>query len=109
MCTVALEVGFIGIKGQISEQSEICSFPNPFTDQVTFEFNCKIGTTVELTILNAQGSTVMTSGNFKCSSGKNSYQWDGKTNSGLDVPAGIYTYRLKLNDRIISGKILKTQ
>jgi hypothetical protein len=84
-------------------------FPNPFTQFLSFEFNCKNESIAEITIISNLGSIVMTSENFNCNAGKNTYLWNGKTNSGVAVPAGVYTYRLKLNDRIISGRILKTQ
>jgi len=107
--TVCLNSDLIDIISQIAANTEIKSFPNPFTDQINFDFNYDNETAGELTILSAQGGIVMNTGNFSCNAGKNSYHWDGKTKSGVDVPSGLYTYRLKLNDRIISGKILKTQ
>ena len=107
--TVCLNSDLLDNIGRIAIHPEIKNYPNPFKDQVNFEFNCTYEAIGELTILNTQGSIVMTSGSFKFNSGKTTYQWDGKTNSGVDAPAGLYTYRLILNDRIIAGRILKTQ
>jgi hypothetical protein len=91
------------------ENLKLSAFPIPFNDQISFEFNCDKITYAELTILNTQGSIVMTSGNLKCNAGTNTYQWNGKTNSGQVVPPGIYTYQLKLNNQIFSGRLVKIQ
>ncbi len=97
-----------GISGSLQPEG-LKIYPNPFNARLCIEFNCDNESIAELTILNSQGNIVMSTGSFNCNAGKNSYQWDGKTNSGVDVPAGVYSYRLKLNDRIMSGRIVKTQ
>jgi hypothetical protein len=82
-------------------------YPNPFNNQISFDFYSAKATNAEFIVLNSQGSIVMSTGSFNCNAGKNIYQWDGKTNSGVDVPTGVYSYRLKLNDRILTGRIVK--
>lgn len=82
--------------------------PNPFTNCISFGFNCAYESFAVISIMNTQGGFVMDSGNIKCNPGNNTYKWDGKTNSGQAVPAGVYIYQLKLNDRIITGRIVKT-
>jgi hypothetical protein len=106
---LAINGDLLGSANSIQKGNDFVKlFPNPFTQFLSFEFNCKNESIAEISVFDNQGCAVMTSGNFKCTAGKNTYQWDGKTNSGLALPVGIYTYRLNVNDRIIRGKIVKT-
>jgi hypothetical protein len=104
---IAIQVGFIGTNEKKSNEKNLKICPNPFTQFLSFEFNCENESIAEISIFDNQGGTDMTTGNFKCTAGKNTYQWNGKTNSGQVVPAGIYTYQLKLNNQIFSGRLVK--
>ncbi len=107
--TICLNSELIVGMSDFTKPNDIICYPNPSSDYFIFDFIVYKNTIAELEILNTQGNIVMTSGNFNCIAGKNTYQWDGKTNAGQVVPAGVYTYQLKLNDRIITGKIVKTR
>ncbi len=106
--TICLNSELIAGISELSEPNEIICYPNPTNDFVIFDFIAYKKTIAELTILNSQGDIVMSTVTFNCSPGNNTFQWNGKTNAGLVVSAGLYTYRLKLNDRIITGKMVKT-
>lgn len=98
----------IGVNDSKENYHNVSLYPNPFIDQVSFDFNCDAITSAELIIMNPQGKTILRSGTINTTPGNNTFHWDGKTNSGQAVPAGIYLYQLKLNDRIITGRIVKT-
>jgi hypothetical protein len=107
--TICLNSDLINSINNEDRQNPIKSYPNPFGDLLNFEFTCdKIGV-ADLIIMNSQGGIVMNSGNIYFRAGINTYSWDGKTNKGKVAPAGVYTYRLKLNDKIITGSIIKTK
>jgi hypothetical protein len=105
--TICLNSDLIQMLKEPTLQSQIKSYPNPFCDLINFDFNCDKAGVAEITIMNIHGGIVRSTGNFKSTKGKNNYQWDGKTNSGLSVPAGIYTYILNLDNRKITGSFIK--
>ena len=75
--------------------------PNPFRDQVRFAFQLtgsQAPETVELTITDLNGRVLrrLTEGqtNFSSRIGLNEWLWDGRSDSGEPLPAGLYLYRL---------------
>jgi len=46
-------------------------------------------------IYNSLGQKVRTLVNWRQTAGRYTVQWDGRDESGLNVPAGIYFYRLR--------------
>jgi hypothetical protein len=106
--TICLNSDLIENISKLTPQAGIKNFPNPFNDQISFEFNCDVEGLAELLILNAQGNIVVNSGKIRCIRGINVYQWDGKSSSGTSVPGGIYFYTLTVGDKVITGRIVKT-
>jgi len=106
--TICLNSDLIENISKLTQRSRIKNFPNPFSDQISFEFNCDVESLAEITILNAQGNVVVNSVKIRCLRGINIYQWDGKTNTGITVAGGIYFYTLNVGDKVITGRIVKT-
>lgn len=106
--TICLNSDLIENINKLTHQSGIKHFPNPFCDQISFEFNCDVESLAELTILNAQGTIVLNSVKIRCIRGMNVYVWNCKTNAGITVPGGIYFYTLTVGDKVITGRIVKT-
>lgn len=77
------------------------SFPNPFNSNVTFQFDLKESTSVTLTIYNSAGQLLTTVINEKLIKGIHTYQWNAE-----EIPAGIYIYKLKTLNQIITNKVI---
>lgn len=72
-----------------SRRSAVSSFPNPFSDFTTFEYELEEPGEVTLTIFNHLGQQVELLVNEPQTKGKHNVQWNAE-----DLPAGIYFYRL---------------
>ena len=79
--------------------------PNPFNPLVTISFNVGRTGSIEVNIYDLAGRCVSTlaSGEFK--TGEYFRQWDGRDNSGSNLPAGVYLVRIKGATTVDSKKI----
>jgi len=70
------------------------NYPNPFNPSTKISFALPKASEVELQIFNEAGQLVkqVASGNF--ASGRYELHWDGRNQSGKQVAAGVYLYRI---------------
>lgn len=85
---------------------EITNFPNPFNPETTLFFSLPNEQKIELTIYNLKGQKVRQLAKGQFPSGNNSIVWNGKDANGKPVGSGIYFYKLKTDDKVISKKML---
>ncbi|MCK5075109.1 MAG: T9SS type A sorting domain-containing protein, partial [Calditrichia bacterium] len=71
------------------------NYPNPFNPETNIEYHLKKAGNVELTIYNSLGQKVRTLVNMHQTSGVYTERWDGKNNSGIQMPTGVYYYAIK--------------
>jgi len=80
--------------------------PNPFNPGTTISFilpeKCRAG----LSIFDATGRLIATLVNRDMSEGLKEFYWDGTDNKGNAVSSGVYFYRLKAGDKILTKKML---
>ncbi|MFH1760779.1 MAG: PQQ-binding-like beta-propeller repeat protein [bacterium] len=91
----------------IKKQARIITWPNPFSGRIRISLIGQVANkNYQLNIFDSQGNLVRTlSSNGNLLSGNNGITWDGLDNSGFRVNAGIYIYRLMVNqNQIITGK-----
>ncbi|SFE71408.1 putative type IX secretion system sortase PorU2 [Spirosoma endophyticum] len=80
--------------------TDLTVYPNPFRDNVLFSFQLtgnQAPSTLTLTLTDLSGHVVHQlhqSGRI----GLNEWQWNGRTEGGDALPAGIYIYKLTLSD-----------
>ena len=82
------------------------NYPNPFNPNTTIEYYLPKISDVRLDIYNILGQKIKTLVNQKKVSGKYSVMWDGKAYNGINVPSGIYFYRLQTSEFVETKKIL---
>jgi len=70
------------------------NYPNPFNPNTTINYTLPENGFVSLTIHDLLGREVATLVSSEQSTGQHSATWNGKNNSGNDVPSGIYLYSL---------------
>lgn len=71
------------------------NYPNPFNPMTTIRYNLPEESEVILTIYNILGQEVITLINARQLAGLKSVDWSGKNDKGMQMPSGIYIYRLK--------------
>ena len=83
--------------------------PNPFGKGTMVQFSLENDSEVELTILNALGQQVRVIKAGMLPSGTHRLAWDGTSVDGSQLGAGVYIFRLKVGDRVVTRKGLRMQ
>jgi hypothetical protein len=80
--------------------------PNPSSGAVDLRFRVpQEGAAGTLAIWDLAGRTVRTLADGRFTSGAQSIRWDGRDESGARVAAGVYLYRLELDNQRAEGKV----
>ncbi len=82
------------------------NYPNPFNPSTTIEFQLPKRGHVALSIFNTLGQKIRTLLNTELPVGSYSIEWDGKNKDGDKVSSGVYIYKLKTSETILSKKML---
>jgi len=80
--------------------------PNPFNPETVIRFTSKSDRQACLEVFNLTGQKIRTLFDGMAKAGENRVVWDGRDKSGESVPSGIYFYRLRIEDQIISKKMI---
>lgn len=80
------------------------AFPNPFNPSTRLTFELSQTSSLNLAVYDIQGREVksLLSGNF--TPGRYQILWNGKDNSGMDAPAGVYLFRGGIGSQTFSQK-----
>jgi flagellar hook assembly protein FlgD len=91
----------------ISRQFQLFqNYPNPFNPTTVVKFHLSYPGEVELKIYNLLGQQIEKLISEKLLPGEYRVEWDGKDDAGYSVSSGIYYYRLKVDDRSKTRKML---
>jgi photosystem II stability/assembly factor-like uncharacterized protein len=82
------------------------SAPNPFANVATITLSISDPADVKLAIFDVAGRCVRTMLQAHASSGAHPVAWDGSNDTGTPVPAGVYFWRLEIEGRAESQKML---
>lgn len=75
------------------QRSAVSSYPNPFSDFITLEYEIEHSSNVNLSIYNHLGQRVVMLVDGKQAAGRQKVKWNAE-----GQPAGIYFYRLTIDD-----------
>jgi len=85
-------------------------YPNPFNSSTRIAYRLSEAAAVDLSIYNIAGQLVRTLTTGRVAEGSHSLSWDGRDQGGIDVPSGVYLYRLTVRNggrrEILSRKML---
>ena len=93
----------VGIDEVIAENS-FSIYPNPFTGQLTIEFNLPQTSMVSIQIFNAMGTKVAELHHGQLAAGQQRFTWHAG-----DLPKGMYLCRLQMGQKTTTQKIIKVQ
>lgn len=93
---------YIGENPDIISKYNFLNYPNPCTDKSKFAYQLPDKSHVSLTVYNTYGQTVNIPLNEIQSPGQHEYEL-----STFNLPAGIYYYRMLIDEDLIMGKIIK--
>ena len=88
--------------------TKISNYPNPFNSTTTISFNLTTEhmENTEIFIYNMKGQKVKQLGITNYELGINSAEWDGKNEACKPVSSGIYFYKLRSGNEILTRKMI---
>ena len=86
------------------------NYPNPFNPATTIPLTVPAGAkNVDLTIYNILGQPLRQVWTGPLSAGEHELTWDGRDAQGRPVAAGVYVYRLQVDDQTHARKMVKLE
>lgn len=82
------------------------NYPNPFNPITEISFSLPQTGEIELTIYNIKGQKVKTLYSGTAEEGKHSMIWKGKDANDKSVSSGLYFYKLKIGNKVLTRKML---
>ncbi len=82
------------------------NYPNPFNPQTSISFTLPQKSLVELSVYNILGKRVRSLLNSESEAGEHSVLFDGNNDSGQQIAAGVYFYKLNAGDFSQTRKML---
>jgi uncharacterized repeat protein (TIGR02543 family) len=85
------------------------NYPNPFNPITTIEYSIpqeKENVSVTIEIFNVLGQRVRTLVRDRHTAGFYSAEWDARNDHGINLPSGVYIYRLQAGEYVESRKML---
>ena len=82
------------------------NYPNPFNPETTISYQLPVTGSVELAIYNILGQKIRTLFNQRRTTGYYQVRWDGRNEAGVQVPSGVYLYRLVAHNFVQTQKML---
>jgi len=83
-------------------KSDVVVYPNPFSDQISWNFATRKSEKITLQIFDLTGKLVHDSGTINALAGEQKIEWNPASN----VIAGTYIYKIKIGSRDKDGKII---
>jgi hypothetical protein len=74
------------------------NYPNPFSNQTTFQYDVAEQTSIKIYIYNTLGQLVKTIDRGENGVGTHTVEWDGKNDDGDTLSSGVYFYQLRTKD-----------
>lgn len=82
------------------------NYPNPFNPSTSIQFDLPKAEQITLKVYNLQGVLVKTLAAGRLSEGYHTFAWDGTNESGAQVSAGPYIYRLETPTMNLTKKMI---
>ena len=102
---------YVSFKGNQNETPavtsiEITNYPNPFNPDTKISFSLPEEQNIELIVYNLKGQKVKHLVSGQLSAGQHSVIWEGKNDNGKPVGSGLYFYKLRTEDKVLTKKML---
>ena len=85
---------------------ETSNYPNPFNPDTKISFSIPEEQNIELSVYNLKGQKVRWLVKGKFPAGQHSVVWEGKDDNGKPVGSGLYFYKLKTRNNVLTKKML---
>jgi len=96
-----IEKSIVGQRFKINQ-----NYPNPFNNTTSIQFDMDIASKTTIQIFNILGEETLVLHNDIIQPGSHTIHWNGKDHFGVDVPSGLYFYRIQSNNRVLTKKMM---
>lgn len=100
-----LETSAVGA-GPVPAITQLEVFPNPFDEQTTLRFHARDARDAVITVTDMSGM-LHCRVPVRTLSGWNTWVWDGRSDTGSLLPAGMYTVQFVAEQEVLSGKVMR--
>lgn len=80
--------------------------PNPAQEGTLFRIGLPREASVDFALFDLRGRTVRELARGVLPAGEHPIRWDGRDRAGAPAPSGLYFYRLRVEDRVLAGRIV---
>ena len=98
-----------GVDAFGADGAEPVAFPNPFRDATRFSFELRSPDAVSLAVYDVSGRLVRALADARFEAGRHEIVWDGRDESGREVSAGVYFFRLRAVGIVHSRPVVLTR
>ncbi|MCX7737131.1 MAG: T9SS type A sorting domain-containing protein [Candidatus Kapabacteria bacterium] len=98
--------GITSVDNYNSNTLKFNNYPNPFEHKTTITFTLENTNKVDLTIYDLNGNIVKTLLSGIIDKGEHKIDWDGSNSKGFFVGSGNYFYQLKVDNEILTKKLI---
>ncbi len=92
--------------GLHADQPRISSYPNPFSERVTIEYELPTGRAVEMSVYNASGQRVAVLQQGERPAGIHTLTWDGRSENGSLLSSGMYFLQMQAGPSVSNHQVL---
>jgi hypothetical protein len=85
-------------------QLDVTAYPNPFQSELILEIASPSRTPAEWAVYDVTGHKIWSG---VTPAGEARYRWDSRDRSGHSVPSGTYFFRVQVEGREITGRIVR--
>ena len=82
------------------------NYPNPFNPTTTISFTLPERAHANLSVFDVNGNVIKTLVDDLLEEGSREVKWDGKDTRGRAVSSGVYFYRLKAGEKVLTKKMV---
>jgi hypothetical protein len=82
------------------------AIPNPAKDGASFRVGLPRDAKIDVVMFDTRGRKIRTLWNGTMTSGEHSIAWDGRDESGRQAASGSYFYRLRVEGRTLTGRLI---
>lgn len=80
--------------------------PNPAHEGTLFRIRLPREAAVDFALFDLRGRSVSLLARGVLPAGEHPVRWDGRDRAGAPAPSGLYFYRLRVEDRVLTGRIV---
>jgi len=88
---------------------QVLAQPNPFSNSTILQLRGPVSSNADLTIFSADGRLVRDFSALSISPAATRVTWNGQSQSGAQVPTGVYFYRLQAGAQNTRGLVVRTR